>query len=49
MKNIDELRDKKPRLWRVACEIARCKTPDRVLSALLALAGPAFEEDHHEQ
>lgn len=34
-----------PNLWRVACELARCKNPDKVLDALLAVAGDVLEQE----
>lgn len=27
----------KPNLWRLACELAKCKEPDKVLNALAAV------------
>lgn len=34
-----------PNLWRVACELARCKNPDKVLAALVAVAPPSLEQE----
>lgn len=39
-----------PNLWRVACELAKFKNPERAVKMLLALAGPMLKEvDHDEQ
>ena len=42
---IEEARTNYPNLWRAACELARCKNPDRVLAALLAVAGDVLEQE----
>lgn len=34
-----------PNLWRVACELAQCKNPDKVLAALVTVAGPMLEQE----
>ena len=33
-----------PNLWRVACELAKCKEPDKVLNALAAILS-SWKED----
>lgn len=40
----EELREKKPRLYRIACELSTFKEPDKALNVLMALAGLAFEQ-----
>lgn len=35
----------RPNLWRLACVIARCKNPDKVLSVLLTVAGDVLEQE----
>ena len=39
MKNLEELRAKKPNLYRVAYELSTYEDPYRVLNALVALLG----------
>ena len=39
MKNFEELRAKKPRLYRVACELSTYEEPYEVLNALVAILG----------
>lgn len=45
---IEELRCAKPNLWRVACELSKCKEPYKVLDMLMALAVPMLRGRGHE-
>lgn len=38
-----------PNLWRVACELSKCKEPYKVLDLLLALAGPVLEREKEKE
>ena len=51
MEKIEELRAKKPNLYRVACELAACEDPYRVLNALKAIlsANEKGEPGHDQQ
>ena len=49
MKNVDELRARKPRLWRVACEMARLNIPVEAVKMIVALAGPMLKEAGHDE
>lgn len=46
-----ELYQRKPRLYRVACELSKFEDPYKALDVLLALAGqtPKREDNHDEQ
>ena len=50
MENLEELRAKKPNLYRVACELSKFKNPYKAADMLLALAGPILKEGtEHER
>lgn len=45
MKPIPEKYANRPNLWRVACELSKFKNPDKVLAALVTVAGPMLEQE----
>lgn len=38
-----------PNLWRVACELSRCKNPYKILDLMLDLAGPLLDQEKEDQ